>query len=540
MQPSIEHWFRNAVLYQIYPRSFYDHNNDGIGDLKGIIEKLHYLKGDDDSIDIDVIWISPIFPSPMADFGYDVSNYQEVDPLFGNLDDFNQLVMAAHERGIKLFIDFIPNHTSDQHRWFQESRRSRDDPHRHWYTWRDPKDDGGPPNNWISVFGGPAWEFDEHTGQYYLHSFLKQQPDLNWENVEVRIAIKEAMCFWLELGVDGFRMDAVYWTSKDPDFRDDPVNKQYEDGTNPYFNLIHRYSKEGSKLYDYMSELADTLKCYKDKFMIIEASPEHGDINKSYMNLYERVDASVSAPFNFEGLNTPWNAKAFQTFIDSFQSGMHPSYVPVYCLGNHDQPRLASRLGIRQARSAAVLQLSLPGMPVIYYGDELGMTDVVIGPEDIRDTFELRVPGKGLGRDPERSPMQWNTSKNAGFSNTKPWLPIGSDYEKVNVDYESRDPYSSLQLYKRLLTLRKKYTVLRQGSYESISLHENVYCFKRAIPNEVTITVINFSDEPIKLVHNILHGKLLLSSNLDIFDQKLTGKLILRPHEAVIVLMEPV
>jgi len=533
MQPSASHWFRNTVLYQIYPRSFYDANGDGVGDLRGITEKLSYLAGGSDSLGVGAVWISPFYPSPMLDFGYDVSDYCDVDPLFGTIGDFKHLVEEAHGRGIKVIIDLIPNHTSSQHVWFKDSKRGKTDPRRDWYVWRDPAPDGGPPNNWLSVFGGSAWEYDTPSGQYYLHSFLKDQPDLNWANAGVRAAMQQVMRFWLDIGVDGFRADAVYWISKDPQFRDDPKARGYE-GENPYDSLLHTHSKEGPHLHEYLQVLTGVLHAYDDRFMIIEASPDLNNISDSYMDLYDRVDPAVCAPFNFEGIYAPWKADVFRAFIDRFQTGMHPAYVPVYCFGNHDQPRMASRIGPEQARSAALLQLCLPGMPVIYYGDELGMKKGVIAPHQVRDPFEKQVPGKGLGRDPARTPMLWNASVNAGFSRKEPWLPVNEDYTRSNVDAQSRDPGSSYRLYKDLIALRAKYEVLRSGSYQPVDFTEGIYGFERRIGTKSMLVIINFTDNPKEVRHEHLQGNMLISS-LGTKPRWYDREVRLKPHEAVLI-----
>ena len=537
MQPSSSNWFRNTVLYQIYPRSFYDSNGDGIGDLRGITQRLRYLKGDEDSLGIGAIWLSPFYKSPMADFGYDVSDHCDVDPIFGNLDDFSQLLGEAHKRGIKVFVDLIPNHTSDMHQWFQESKSSRDNPRRNWYTWKDPGPNGGPPNNWPGVFGGSAWTLDDNTGQYFLHSYLKEQPDLNWENAGVREAIRGVMRFWLDMGVDGFRVDAVYAISKDTKFRNDPINKSFVEGDNPYHRLIHTNSKEGPKLFEYIEVMAQVLRAYKDRFMIFEASPATLESrSSSYLGLYENVDSSVSAPFNFEGIHSLWKPGLFREFIDRFQAGMHPSYVPIYCMGNHDQPRLVKRIGEQEARVSAMMQLALPGMPIIYAGDELGMAGGVIAPEDVQDPFELQVPGKGLGRDPERTPLQWSSSKNAGFTSAdKPWLPVASDYIRKNVDSEKLDPYSFYNLYHKLIMLRDKTEALKYGSYQSVDIDGSVYCFSRHLGSDTYVVLLNFTDNEVEVNNQVLSGELVLSTYLDRKPKKLEGLYSLRPHEGIIL-----
>lgn len=349
-------------MYQIYPRSFYDSNGDGIGDLPGIIEKLDYLAGTPDSLNVNTIWLSPFYPSPMADFGYDISDYCDVDATFGTLDDFKQLVTEAHKRNLKVLIDFVPNHTSDQHPWFVESKKSRDNPKQDWYVWKDPGPDGSLPNNWLSTFGGSAWEFDQARGQYYLHSFLKEQPDLNWDNPEVRNAMKDAVRFWLDLGIDGLRVDAVLYVSKDPEFRDDPLNPNPENWE--YATLLHKHSRRGPKLYVYLHELAETVKSYGDRFMITEAYFDvHGNIN-NYLDFYNNLDPNVCAPFNFEGIHMDWEAEQFQSLVDAVQGALASSHEPIYCLGNHDQPRIASRIGKPESKAALVMLLTLPGMPL--------------------------------------------------------------------------------------------------------------------------------------------------------------------------------
>ncbi len=414
--------YTGSVVYQIYPRSFKDTDNNGIGDLAGITEKLGYLQW----LGVDVIWLSPFYSSPMADFGYDVSNYEDVDPLFGSLNDFNHLVNEAHRRGIKIFMDFVPNHTSCEHLWFVDSRSSPASLRRDWYVWSDPGSGGGPPNNWLSIFGGPAWEFDTETKQYYLHTFLKEQPDLNWHNPEVRSAMKDMMRFWLNKGVDGFRADAVYWLAKDPELNDDAKNPHFDAARhNPYESLVHTNSRNGPKLFVYLKELAAVVAEYPDRFLVTEVTPEHASNTEEYLSFYTKIDPKVLAPFNFDGLELMWEASKFKRFIDGYQEVMKRGYLPVYVLGNHDKPRLASRIGPTEARAAALMLLTLPGMPFIYYGDEIGMENTKLLYHQHQDQVE-NVPHSNLGRDPERSPMQWTDAKYGGFSGIKPWLPLNT------------------------------------------------------------------------------------------------------------------
>lgn len=526
-------WLQGAAIYQIYPRSFYDAKGTGIGNLQGIISKLDYLGGKSDSLGVTAIWISPIYASPMADFGYDVTNYTGVDPIFGTLQDVETLVNEAHKRSIKVILDFVPNHTSDEHPWFIESKASLDNPKRDWYTWHDPGPDGGPPNNWLSVFGGSAWQFSEDTGQYYLHSFLDKQPDLNWENPSVRDAIKTALRFWLDKGVDGFRMDAVDWLSKDAAFRDDPIdefalNKQagYD-----YESLRHSYSRDGPHLYEHLNEMAIVLADYTDCFMITEAHPETNDKISAYLRYYEKINPHLSAPFNFEGIYLPWEAPVFREFVDSFQSAMRPNYTPIYTVGNHDESRIVSRIGPAAARTAAVMLLTLPGVAFIYYGEELGMHDVVIPKARLRDPFL----GPKHGRDPERTPMQWDDSANAGFTTGTPWLPVAHDYAHINVAAESKDATSYLALYKRLLHFRNQSDILRYGDYKSLELQPSVFGYKRVLADKELLVLLNFVADDQEIHIAGLHGTVMISTNPENTSTHINERLILQANEGVLI-----
>lgn len=532
-------WSNVRAIYQIYPRSFYDTNADGVGDLPGIIEKLEYLDGGRNSLGVDAIWISPFYPSPMADFGYDVSDYKNIHPLFGTLEDFDRLIEAAHDRTLKVMIDFVPNHTSDEHDWFVQSRSSRDNEYRDWYTWRDPAPDGGPPNNWLSVFGGSAWEFDERTGQYYLHSFLDKQPDLNWSNPEVRTAMADVLRFWLDRGVDGFRVDAVRWISKDKNLTDNPVNPEYNIDSNqdPYHSQLQINSKFGPDLFTYLDEMADVVERYDDAIIIFEDYPDAGPEHMAqYIDFYEHVDPDVAAPFNYDGTQVGYDAMQLREFITNFQTALDGDFRPFYAFGNHDKPRLASRLGRDQARLIAVLQLTLPGLPVIYYGEELGMTNVAIPPGDVQDPFEIQQPGLGLGRDPQRSPMQWSTDMFAGFSQTKPWLPVATDSDEYNVAVESEDADSFLVLYRKLLHLRGVSTSLSHGTYTLLpQSNDTIFAYAREYNSERMVVILNVSDQPSTCdVADV--NLLFLSTHTDRQLGRLSESTItLRPHEAVIV-----
>lgn len=494
-------WPNVNGIYQIYPRSFLDTDGDGSGDISGIINKLDYLKGGKGALGIDAIWLSPFYTSPMIDGGYDVSDYRGVDPLFGTLDDFKRLLTEAHSRQIRVMIDFVPNHTSDMHPWFKESASSRENSRRDWYIWRDGKIDGSVPNNWLSVAGGSAWQYDERTDQYYLHSFLKEQPDLNWDNVEVREAMKAVVDFWLSMGVDGIRADAVRWMAKDKSFSDKPPNPNYIAGTDdPYHSQLHEHYGSADQLRLYLGEIAATVEGYDDCILIFEFYPEFSGVtpqerHRPYLELYD-INPRVAMPFNMEGMFTAFQAPSFHDFIGTVQSLLAGNLIPVYCFGNHDQSRLVSRFGQEQARLIAIMQLTLPGLPVLYYGDELGMRDGQIVNELTQDSFEKNSPGVGIGRDPERTPMQWSHDPSAGFSDGVSWLPLPVELQDRTVVDEQPDRTSFFALYQNLLTLRHKSNTLRRGAYETCGTNnEHVFSYKRSDGEYIFTIALNFSDQ---------------------------------------------
>ena len=370
-------WWQTAVIYQIYPRSFQDTNGDGIGDLRGIASRLDHLV----ELGVDAIWLSPVFPSPMADFGYDVADYCAVDAMFGTLNDFDRLLEATHRAGLKLILDFVPNHTSDQHPWFVESRSSKDSSKRDWYVWRDPRPDGGPPNNWLSEFGGSAWTFDERTGQYYYHAYLKQQPDLNWRSSEVRAAMLDVLRFWFARGVDGFRVDAIHHLLEDREFRDNPPNSDWREGMSPARRVIRRYTMDQPEVHEAIAAMRRVADAYSDRLLIGEA---YLPIDR-LMTYYGADLGGFQLPFNFHLISTPWQPKAVAQLIEQYEAALPIGGWPNWVLGNHDRSRVASRLGPEQARVAAMLLLTLRGTPTIYQGEELGMRDVAIAPDSIQD-----------------------------------------------------------------------------------------------------------------------------------------------------------
>ena len=511
------------VVYQIYCRSFKDSNGDGVGDLGGVLSQLDYLK----ELGITAIWLSPIYPSPNVDFGYDISDYYEVDPEYGTLDQLDELIAEAHQRGIKVMLDIVINHTSDQHQWFKESRSSRDNPKRDWYVWEEPGPDGAPPNNWLSVFGGSAWELDPKTDQYYLHSFAKAQPDLNWHEPAVREAIKDVARFWLDRGIDGLRVDAANWIAEDPKLRNDPVNPNFRsDRDSAYDSLRHRRSRDMRQVYAYLNELAAVMTEYDDRFMIIEARSDLPLNIEVYTDFYNHIEPTAVAPFNFTFLYLPWEARIFRWFVDGFQAGLGPNHTPVYVYGNHDDARLASRYGQEAARAAALIQLTLPGAAVIYYGEELGMENVSIPATAVKDIFEKTMPDKG--RDPFRTPMQWSDQPHAGFSSSQPWLPLG-DYLALNVEQAKKDRDSLLNLYQKLLSLRAQSTAIKHGTYQPLDInHPDFFGFERETDDEKLAILVNFSDsETIALDVN---GEQLLSTSVKAKDNQ-----VLQPLEAKLI-----
>jgi alpha-glucosidase len=522
-------WWKSAVIYQIYPRSFQDTNADGVGDLRGITARLPYLS----ELGIDAIWLSPIFPSPMVDFGYDVADYVDIDPLFGTLADFDALLARAHDLRLKVVLDLVPNHTSDQHPWFLESRSSRDNPKRDWYLWHEPGPAGAEPNNWLSQFGGSAWEFDRQTGQYYYHAFLRQQPDLNWRNRQVRRAIYDAMRFWLVRGVDGFRIDVLWHLIKDDQFRDNPVNPDFSPGRPPHESLIPLYTTDRPEMAGVLAEMRAVVEQFGERLLI-------GEIYLPLERLvayYGHELRGVHLPFNFSLLTSSWRAGSLARLIDEYEAALPRGGWPNWVLGNHDWPRIAGRVGPEQARTAAMLLLTLRGTPTIYYGDEIGMPQVKIPPDRIRDPFEKIVPGLGLGRDGSRTPMQWDGTAHAGFSRTEPWLPLADGFECDNVASQRANPGSIFQLHCRLIALRRTRPVLIDGAYVPIHAKGDLLLFLRQRDDDRLLIALNLGDQSAvaDVGGDSLGGRVLLSSRLDRAGEQVRGTIDLRPNEGVVV-----
>lgn len=482
-------WWQSGAIYQVYPRSFQDSDGDGIGDLKGIEARLDHLV----ALGVDALWISPIFPSPMADFGYDVADYCGVDPRFGTLADFDDLLAAAHARGLKALLDFVPNHSSSAHPWFRESRASRDNPKRDWYIWRDPAPDGGPPNNWISDFGGSAWEWDAVTGQYYYHAFLKEQPDLNWRNPALRAAMMDVLRFWFDRGVDGFRIDVLWHMVKHAQFPDNPPNPAYRPEMGGMHAVLQLHSTDQPEVHAIAAEMRRIADGYDGDRVLI------GEIYlpvERLMHYYGQETPEVHLPFNFQLIEATWDARHLAALIGEYERALPPGGWPNWVLGNHDRPRIASRVGERQARVAAMLLLTLRGTPTIYYGDEIGLADVAIPRDRVQDPRELREPGLGLGRDPVRTPMPWNDSEHAGFTSGEPWLPLGPDWSTRNVAAQGGDEASMLALYRRLLHLRRKHAALAVGDFRLIEAEGDVLAFERRHGDERIVVALNLGAEP--------------------------------------------
>ena len=499
-------WWQEAVIYQIYPRSFLDSNGDGIGDLAGIVSKLDYLSG---TLGVDALWISPFYPSPMADFGYDVADYTDVDPLFGSLADFDALVEGAHARGLKVIIDWVPNHSSSLHPWFVESRSSRDNPKRDWYVWKDPAPDGSEPNNWISVFSGPAWTYDDRTGQYYLHSFLAEQPDLNWRNEETREAMLDTLRFWLRRGVDGFRLDACHFAMKDPEYRSNPVRERPEHGyknLGEYDRLVHLHDRGHPDIHGLFREVRAVLDEFSEERPRFSVGEIHLE-GEEWAAYYGDGD-QLHMPYHFGLLYGDWTAAWAREVVESQEAVLPAGAWPNYVLGNHDEIRIATRYGERRARLATLMLLTLRGTPTLYYGDELGMVQADIPPEEQQDPWGRRRPG--LGRDGCRTPMQWTAGPNGGFTTGQPWLAAVDADSTRNVEAQVNDPASMLNLTRRLLSIRKGSRSLRRGSYQALEgVPETVFAYRRSAEGDSVHVYLNFGKNPVRI---LAEGKLLVGT----------------------------
>jgi alpha-glucosidase len=482
-------WWKHAVFYEIYPRSFADSNGDGIGDLKGITSKLDYLK----NLGVDAIWITPCFPSPQVDFGYDVSDYENIDPMYGTLADFDELAREAKKRNIHIILDFVVNHTSDHHPWFLDSKSSRTSAHRDWYIWRDGKGPGEPPNNWVSGFGGSAWKFDPTTNQYYYHYFYPQQPDLNWRNPAVQKAMFDVTRWWYKRGVSGFRLDAVDTLFEDPNLRDNPIVRP---GTSAFGDPIeeNKYNTKLPEVHDVLRGLRKIANEYNAVLIGETWTADVAELNKYYGEGNNELQLPMDFLFTMVNKLSPAEFRKQIAEVDS-ASGW-----PTFVISNHDIARSYDRYGDGRhndeiAKLMAALYLTLRGTPIMYYGEEIGMkTTPPTRVEDVKDPIGRKGWPKEKGRDGERTPMQWNDGENAGFTTGKPWLPVPETYKTHNVAAESQDPNSVLEFYKKVLRLRHTNAALLNGKYIAINEdNPNVLSYLRISQGQGIVVALNMS-----------------------------------------------
>lgn len=497
-------WWRGAVIYQIYPRSYKDTNGDGVGDIPGITQKLPHIA----SLGVDAVWISPIMKSPMKDFGYDVSDYCDIDPLFGTLDDFKEMLDKAHSLGLKIITDFIYSHTSDQHPWFQESRRSRDNAKADWYVWADPQEDGTPPNNWVSVFGGSSWQYDSWRGQYYLHNFLKEQPDLNFHNMEVQDAILAATKFWLDLGVDGFRLDAINFAVHDKQLRSNPKRPVVPgtfstqlDFVDPYSMQWHKYDKSQPEMIPFLKRVRSLL----DQYPGTMALGEIGDDDQVGRAIEYSGPGMLHTCYNFSlvGMKTR-DVGAFRDAIEAFESKSSEAW-PSWAFSNHDVTRAASRWAgdfstdPRVAKMLPALLTSLRGSAFLYQGEELGLADTVVSYDDIQDPWGRYLYPKWQGRDGCRTPMPWSSDlPHIGFSDgeTRPWLPVNESYAPMAADVQEKDPDSTLAFVRKFLGWRKGEEAMVRGTIRFFDTgSKNVLGFTREAEGKSFTCLFNLTPE---------------------------------------------
>jgi alpha-glucosidase len=527
-------WWRDGVIYQIYPRSFSDSTGNGLGDLNGITARLDYLL----DLGIDAVWLSPIYPSPDVDFGYDTSDYTAIDPRFGTMEDFDCLVSEAHRRGIRIVLDLVLNHSSDQHPWFQESRKSKNNPYHDWYMWRDPKPGGGVPNNWQSIFGGSGWEFDAARGQYYFHMFCKQQPDLNWRNPDVRQALLNVFRFWLERGVDGFRLDVFNAYFKHADYLDNPSKF----GLRAFDRQRHLYDTDQPEMLPLVKEIRQLLDGYPERYVVGETFLSNAETAARYTG-----PDLLHASFNFELFAWRWHPKLFLKAIQRWENALHPAAWPNYVLNNHDITRSGSRYGAgeddERLKVAAALLLTQRGTPFLYYGEEIGMRNIVLTKTQVQDPAGKMYWPLYKGRDGCRAPMQWDDSPNAGFSTGEPWLPVHENYLFRNVKAQCADPDSLFHFYRRLLALRKQYPALVEGMFLPLNYDpRSVLGYLRQTADQTILVALNFSKRPVSLVLGSemtrANWKLLLSNRRTSLDASPGSSLRLGPDEACILLQQ--
>ncbi|GAB3786217.1 alpha-glucosidase family protein [Dyella agri] len=516
-------WWRGAVIYQIYPRSFLDTDGDGVGDLPGIIERLDYVAG----LGVDAIWIAPFFRSPMADFGYDIADPCDVDPLFGTLADFDRLLGEAHARGLKVMIDQVLSHTSAEHAWFGESRQSRDNPKADWYVWADAKQDGTPPNNWLSIFGGPAWRWEPRRGQYYLHNFLAAQPDLNFHNPAVRAAVLDNLRFWLDRGVDGFRLDSINFCFHDAQLRDNPAKPKAErtgrgfSADNPYAFQYHYYNNTRPENLAFLRELRALMDRYPNIATLGEISSEDSLATMAEYTSGHRLHMGYS----FELLTDDFSAAYIRDTVRAQEAKMSEGW-PCWAISNHDVERVLSRWGNGDASAAMANQLtalvcSLRGSVCVYQGEELGLTEAELPYEALRDPYGIAFWPEFKGRDGCRTPMPWDDGEHAGFSHATPWLPVPPEHRALDVARQQVDPASALNGYRSFMHWRRGQPALRSGAIHFLDTPEPVLAFVRELGGEKVLVVFNLSAVPVEFALplpgtlQLLQGHGLAAGTLD-------------------------
>ncbi|MFS0662141.1 alpha-glucosidase [Niallia alba] len=556
-------WWKESVVYQIYPRSFMDSNGDGIGDLQGIISKLDYLN----DLGVDVIWLSPVYESPNDDNGYDISDYQAIMREFGTMKDWDELLEEIHRRDMKLIMDLVVNHSSDEHNWFVEAKKSTENPYRDYYIWRKGKE-GEEPNNWYSNFGGSAWQYDEQTDEYFLHLFSKKQPDLNWENSKLRNEIYEMMRWWLDKGIDGFRMDVINFISKPDEMLDgEPkLGKKYASGS--------KYYRNGPRIHDYLQEMNEKVLGHYDVMTVGEMPGVTPELAEDYT---KEENKELIMVFQFEhmgldnGPNGKWDLKPLDLLdlkknLTKWQKALEDKGWNSLYFNNHDQPRIVSRFGndstyrVESAKMLATLLHMMKGTPYVYQGEEIGMTNVQFASiEDYRDIEILQfyqeqlaegIPVEKMmesiyakGRDNSRTPMQWDNTENAGFTTGTPWIKVNPNYKNINVQDAISDPDSVYHYYRKLISLRKKHEVIVYGRYDLLlENHSEIFAYKRSLNEETLLVLCNFSEKELEI--NLLrelanHSSEILISNYEDDEKELNGAKMLRPYEARVYLLKP-
>ena len=508
-------WWRGAVIYQVYPRSFQDTNGDGIGDIRGVIQRLDYIA----DLGVDALWLSPFFKSPMKDFGYDISDFRAVDPIFGNLDDFDELVDQAKRRSLKIMIDQVLSHTSDQHQWFIESRGSQDNPKADWYVWADASEDGAEPNNWLSIFGGSAWAWDAHRGQYYLHNFLESQPDLNYHCDELRTQILDELEFWLKRGVDGFRLDAINFCYHDRKLRSNPIKPEHErtgrgfSPDNPYAAQYHYYDNTQPENLAFLESVRELLNRYPGAVTLGEINSEN---SLQTLAEYTSGENRLHMGYNFELLASEYSADYIKNTVEALEQVIDEGW-PCWAISNHDVVRVVSRWGsgvnnAQFAKMSLSLAATLRGTLCVYQGEELGLTEADIPRDQLQDPYGIQFWPEFKGRDGCRTPMPWNDSELAGFTDGQPWLPVAPEHRAMNVRAQATDHESVLNYYRAFLKWRARQRCLLVGDIRFLDAPDNMLMIERAVDDqqgtETLIACFNLSDSPVNWTPEVEHGEL--------------------------------